>query len=183
MNQLDSLLKIFEDEIRLLISREENLRSFFLLKNEENGKLTYLFKPVGNETFSTLYNLKHIEVYYNSFNLVDFYIQAYNITRDNLEKIFKYLAHHEYGHSLFCKSSLDYYNYREKFKTSLFENGDRWMRSNLEFLFWTLFRVLRESFADCQVKKIPIIPPKYYFNIYIRPVEKILRINSKKSVN
>lgn len=178
MNQLDSLLKIFEDKIRLLISREEHPRTYYLLKNDEKGKLTYLFKPVGNETFSTLYDLKNIEVYYNSFNLTNFYIQASNITRDILEKIFNYLAHHEYGHSLFCKSSLAYYNFRERLKNSIFENFDGQMRSHLNNLFWALFRVLKESFADYQVKKNNIFPPKYYFNLYFITFEDLLRKNN-----
>lgn len=182
MNQLDNLLKIFEDEIRLLISKEEYPRAFYLLRNDERGRLTYLFKEGGVETFSTLYDHKNIEVYYNPTNLTDFYVKAPNITGDILEKIFKYLAHHEYEHSLFCKSSLDYYNFRERLKDSIFENFDRLMRSYLNNLFWSLFRILKESFADYQVKKNNIFPPKYYFNLYFKAFEDLLRHNKGPTI-
>jgi len=68
MNQLEKLLKIFEDEIRQLISREDNPREFYLLKNDEIGNITDLFQEIGNKTLSIVYDRQIIEVYYNPFN-------------------------------------------------------------------------------------------------------------------
>ena len=162
INKLDKFLKIFEDEIRLLISIEESPREFHLLKNDERGKLTNLLHEMGIENFSIIYNHEIIEVYYNPSNLINNYIQAPNISNDLLEKIFIYLAYHEYGHSLFCKSTLNYAKFRAKNKAIIFENFGWRIKNNLCFLFWILFRVLKESYADFQVKKTNIKPPKYF---------------------
>ena len=182
INQLDKFLKIFEDEIRLLISREESPREFRLLKNIEKGKLTNLFYEMGIENFSIIYNRQIIEAYYNPFNLINNYIQAPNITNDILEKIFIYLAHHEYGHSLFCKSTLNYAKFREKNNDIIFENFGGRIRNNLCFLFWILFVVLKESFADFQVKKSNVNIPKYFFDINFKPFEQFLRINKVTTI-
>lgn len=175
MNQLDELLKIFEDEIKQLITREESPRAFYLLKNNEVGKLKNLFQEVGNETLSIVYDCQIIEVYYNPINITNNFIQAPNITDEILEKIFKYLAHHEYGHSLFCESTINYGKFREKHKDSIFENFEGQTRSDLSFLFWILFIVLKESYADFQARKSNDILPKYYLDLYFKAIEQFLR--------
>ncbi len=172
MNQLDNLLKIFEDEIRLLISREESPRAFYLLRNDEIGKLTNRFQEMGNENLLIKYDRQVIEVYYNPFNLTNNYIQAANVTNEILEEIFIYLAHHEYGHSLFCESS-HYNKFKEKNKDTIFEGQ---IRSNQ--LFWYLFVVLKESYADFQAKKTNLNLPKYYLDLYFKPFEEYLQYNS-----
>ena len=118
MNQLDKLLNIFDNEIKQLIFREDSPREFYLLKNDVVGKLKDLFQEVGNETFSIVYDRKIIEVYYNPINITNNFIQAPKITDEILQKIFKYLGHHEYGHSLFCESTQNYGKFREKHKDS-----------------------------------------------------------------
>lgn len=175
MNQLDKLLNIFNIEIKQLISREDSPREFYLLKNDAVGKLKDLFQEVGNETFSIVYNRQIIEVYYNPINITNNFIQAPKITDDILQKIFKYLGHHEYGHSLFCESTQNYGKFREKHKDSIFNNFEGQIRSNLSFLFWILFRVLKESYADLQARKSNAILPKYYLDLYFKAFEQFLR--------
>ena len=176
MNQLDNLLKIFEDEIRLLISREESPRAFYLLRNDEIGKLTNRFQEMGNENLLIKYDRQVIEVYYNPFNLTNNYIQAANVTNEILEEIFIYLAHHEYGHSLFCESS-HYNKFKEKNKDTIFEGQ---IRSNQ--LFWYLFVVLKESYADFQAKKTNPNLPKYYLDQYFKAFEQYLQFNKATSL-
>ena len=175
MNQLDKLLNIFNIEIKQLISREDSPREFYLLKNDAVGKLKDLFQEVGNETFSIVYNRQIIEVYYNPINITNNFIQAPKITDDILQKIFKYLGHHEYGHSLFCESTQNYGKFREKHKDSIFNNFEGQTRSDLSFLFWILFRVLKESYADLQARKSNAILPKYYLDLYFKAFEQFLR--------
>lgn len=175
MDQLDKLLNIFDNEIKQLISREDNPREFYLLKNDAVGKLKDLFQEVGNETFSIVYDRKIIEVYYNPININKNFIQAPKITDEILQEIFIYLGNHEYGHSLFCKSTQNYGKFREKHKDTIFNNFDKQTRSNLNFLFWILFRILKESYADLQVRKFDIILPTYYLDIYFKAFEQYLR--------
>lgn len=161
MNQLAELLKIFEYEIQQLINKEKNPREFYLLKNDEIGKLTYIIQDIGNGNLEIIYNRHIIEVYYNSLHLTNNYIQKPHIADEILIKIFKYLAHHEYGHSIFCDSTLTNVNFREKYKDSIFNYYDSQLRSDLRDLFWILFHILRDFYADFQAKKInPIIPQK-----------------------
>ncbi|KKN08691.1 hypothetical protein LCGC14_1054280 [marine sediment metagenome] len=183
MNQLECLLKIFDNEIRSLISKEKKPRTFNLRRNDEKGYFSDIFKPRGNETFSILYDLKHIEVYYNSYNLVNFYVQARNMTKDILEKIFIYLAHHEYGHSLFYKSSLDYYNFREELRNSSFKNCNTQMRAFSNNILERLFRVLNESFTDYRAKNNRVFPPKNYYNLYFGTFEGFLRYKKQPNDN
>jgi len=177
MNQLDKSLNIFDHEIRQLISREDSPREFYLLNKDEVGKLKYLFQEVGIETFLTVYDRQIIEVYYNPRNITNNYILAPNITNEILQKIFKYLGHHEYDHSLFCESSENYKKFMEKHKDSIFNNFEGQTRSNLSSLFWILFRVLKESYADFQARKSNVILPKYYLDLYFKAIEEFLRFN------
>ncbi len=183
MNELDKWLKIFEDEIRLLVSRETNPREFFLLKNDDVGKLKDLFQEVGNETFSIVYDRQLIEVYYNPINITNNYIQAPNITNEILQDIFKYLSHHEYSHSLFCESTQNYGNFREKHKDILFEDYDNDIRLNLSFIFWILFVLLKESYADFKARENNVYPPIYFFNQYFKAIEQFLRFNRSNIIS
>ena len=180
VNQLDKLLNIFDNEIKQLISREDSPREFHLLKNDAVGKLKDLFQEVGNETFSIVYNRQIIEVYYNPINITNNFIQAPKITDDILQKIFKYLGHHEYGHSLFCVDSQNYGKFIKKHEDSMFNNFESQTRSHLSFLFWKLFRVLKESYADLQARKSNAILPKFYLDLYFKAIEKFLRIKRSK---
>ena len=175
MNQLDKLLKTFDYEIRQLISKEDNPREFYLLKNDEKGKLTHLVEDVGRENLEIIYNRQIIEVYYNPFKLTESYIRKPNITDEILVRIFKYLAHHEYGHSRFSESTLNIVKFKEKYKDSIFENYDG--QTRLNYLFWILFRVLRESYADFQAKKNNPTLPEYFLDLNFKAFEQFLSFN------
>jgi len=181
MSGLEKYLKIFEAEIRQLINKEENPREFKLLSNDEIGKLTHIIQDVGKENLEVIYDPQTIEVYYNPINLTNSYIQKPNVTNEILVSIFKYLAHHEYGHTSFCESTLTLVKFRDKIKDSIFIDFKDQLKSSLRELFWILFHILRDFFADFKAKINRPILPEYFLDLYYRAFEQFLRFNRIKA--
>ena len=177
MYELEKYLKVFEDEIRGLINKEENPREFKLLRFDEIGKLTHIIQDIGKKNVEVIYDPEIIEAYYNPINLNNSFIQKPNVTNEILINIFKYLAHHEYGHTSFCDSTLTLVKFSESIKNSLFNNYENQVRSSLRELFWILFQILRDFYADSKAKIIQPILPKYYLDLYFKAIEQFLRFN------
>lgn len=177
MYELEKYLKVFEDEIRGLINKEENPREFKLLRFDEIGKLTHIIQDIGKQNVEVIYDPEIIEAYYNPINLNNSFIQKPNVTNEILINIFKYLAHHEYGHTSFCDSTLTLVKFSESIKNSLFNNYENQVRSSLRELFWILFQILRDFYADSKAKIIQPILPKYYLDLYFKAIEQFLRFN------
>ncbi len=177
MYELKKYLKVFEDEIRVLIDKEEKPREFKLLGYDEIGKLTHILPDIGKQNIEVIYDLEIIEAYYNPINLNNSFIQKPNITNEILVNIFKYLAHHEYGHTSFCDSTLTLVRFYESNEDQLFMDYENQVRSSLRELFWELFRILRDFYADSKAKQIQPILPKYYLDLYFKAFEQFLRFN------
>ncbi len=177
MNRLEKYLKVFEDEIRVLIDKEENPREFKLLRYDETGKLTHIIQDIGKQNIEVIYDPEIIEVYYNPINLTNGFIQKPNITNEILVNIFKYLAHHEYGHTYFCDSTLILVKFTDEIKDTIFKDYGDQLRSPLSELFWKLFQILRDFYADSKAKIIQPILPKYYLDLYFKAIELYLRFN------
>jgi hypothetical protein len=177
MYELEIYLKVFEDEIRVLINKEENPREFKLFRFDEIGKLTHIIQDIGKQNIEVIYNPEIIEAYYNPTNLNNNFIQKPNVTNEILISIFKYLAHHEYGHTFFCDSTLTLVRFFESNKDQLFMDYENQVRFSLKELFWKLFQILRDFYADSKAKQIQPILPKYYLDLYFRAIEQFLGFN------
>ena len=177
MKRLEKYLQIFDDEINKLINKEENPREFSLLRYDEIGKLTHIIEDVGKENLEVVYDPQTIEVYYNPNNLNKNFIQKPNFTNEILVKIFKYLAHHEYGHTFFCESTLTLVEFRNEIEDLLFNDFEDELKLFLRELFWILFHIFRDFYADFKAKTIRSIIPIYFLDLYYRAIEQFLRFN------
>ncbi len=177
MYELEKYLKVFEDEIQVLIDKEENPIEIKLLIYDEIGKLTHIIQDIGKQNIEVIYDTEIIEAYYNPINLNNNFIQKPNVTNEILINIFKYLAYHEYGHTSFCDSTLTLVKFSESIKDSLFIKYENQEWSSLRELFWKLFQILRDFYADSKAKIIQSILPKYYLDLYFKAIEQFLRFN------
>ena len=107
-------LEVFTEEFQTVMSDQKDLRSFQLLHKDEEGRFQALRSSYEGYNFSILYDNEAIEVYYNPEWIEKKYLKKPGITTDKIEEIFKFLAHHEYGHSFLCSNSEDLKNFTKK---------------------------------------------------------------------
>lgn len=166
MVQLDRMLKIVDNEIRELVSREKDPRVFKFLENNKKGKFTDFIPNICSEAnFEATYDLQDIEVYYNRLEINNNYVQKPNLPDEILVEIFKYLAHHEYSHSLFRETTLDVFNFTKNCTDLIFENYEDQKKLGLCEFFLKLYQILRESYADIQAKSINPVLPKFHLDL------------------
>jgi hypothetical protein len=180
MSQLDEWLKLFSEEIETIISNKEvPSRVYELFRKGEKGQLAHLVKEGDNYNFITVYNKHLIEVYCDEKNVINDYLKAPDITDDILRSIFKYLAHHEYGHTLFCESTEHYHNFYNNRKESVFPDV------NLNRVFWmNVFRPFKEFCADFKAKGNGAVVPKYYLNrVFEGTFENFFKINKDNFID
>ena len=154
---LDEWLLIFSDEMEQVKSRSKDIRVFSLKDKEKKGQLSNLMNKDEPFCFLCLYNPQLIEIYYDREAIQKDYLNDPDVNDETLEKIFRYLAHHEYGHALFSEST-------EYIKT-FFQDKMKNRSENLESLIINrVFNLSKEFFADYQAKRIDSHLPKYELN-------------------
>ena len=148
----------FETTFKQLMDFNCDRRNFTLVKYDDNkGKFSIFNKSGDRYNFSTKFDMKSIEVYYNPNEIEKTYFnQAYNLTKKNYEKSAIYLASHEYGHTFFCDST-----YTLKI---LFEQNYQFL-TNLNFLL--IVTLFSEFSADRNAYQFFPIAPEVEFSIFL----------------
>ena len=150
MYQNEKWLKIFRDEIKK-IKEDENDQRFFILNNYEEADQSYKirFRDIPFTFQCSSYNSELIEIHYKPSLIIQEYLQNPLFNDEILKQIFKFLAHHEYGHSLLGKSRENV----EKVLVIQKENSIKYK------IYWLLLWCFKEFFADLEAKnKNPMLP-------------------------
>ncbi len=134
----------------------------------EKGQLSDVRNENEEFSFRCFYNNQLIEIYCDPIKIENEFLNIPDVTDEILNNIFKFLAHHEYGHSLFCEST--------KYLKSFYEKHITEITMNLR-IFNLIFYLSNEFFADFQAKRINSTLPKFYFDkIFTKNFEDFLEV-------
>ncbi|TKJ19799.1 MAG: hypothetical protein CEE43_14450 [Promethearchaeota archaeon Loki_b32] len=167
MSQLTKYLNIFSKEIEEIKLRKDN-RKFELKKIGSRSFLTNSTFEKEDFCFLCQYNQNIIEVYYNPLKINKEYLNVPNITDETLEDIFKYLAHHEYGHSLLNESTKKSFNVLNKRVITT--------KSKRNIILKTIIFIFREFFADWQAKMTGSNIPNFYLDQVFQNIEEVFTL-------
>lgn len=182
-DRLKNLLDIFSNEINKIKLAHNDLRVFKLLKKGEEGNL-YDFHNLSKENnsycFLCIYDPQLIEVYYDLEGIKVSYINDVNFSPEDLENIFKYFAHHEYGHTQFYHSPTKLRLFWEK-KIKFWEKELK--NPNLKMIIHAhISRTLKESFAVENARHLSSTLPIYYFYKHFKYIENIINVRNAITV-
>jgi len=99
---MERSLNIFRSKFITIMQNKGDNRLFQLLERGIKGSFTQFLSPSRDFCFACEHDHNNIEIYYDSVGIQKEYLEVGII---NLEKVFSYLAYHEYGHSLFGTSN------------------------------------------------------------------------------
>lgn len=141
-------------------------RSFYLLPYDSKGYFSNFVKKDCRFTFSCLYDLDRVEVYYKEEILNESYISNKNFYLNDKvsSEIARYLATHEYGHTFFCDSI-----YTSKI---LFE---RQLQLKNEFNLLFLIHLFNEFTAEWHASRMVVNLPEMLITMFLSEFEKLLQ--------
>ncbi len=161
MDQFQTALSTFENEFKTILKENESHRDFNLIKKGENGVLSSFVSKNEKFCFSCVYNEDQIDIYYDKSEIKKNYLDK-NLSKEEIQSDFSYLAFHEYGHSTFCIST-------QKLKKEWENQGLINIFQN--FNWFIIARGFTEFFADYKAKNLGCKSPESFLRECIKLVK------------
>ncbi len=162
---INNFLSIFKKYFQFFMKIHSDKRAFDLLPYDSKGYFSNFVKPDDRYTFSCLYDLIRIEIYYKEENIIESYIsnKKFPLNDKISSEIAQYLATHEYGHTFFCDSI---------YTSKILLEHQLQLKNDYNFLF--LVQLFNEFTADWHAKRMIVRLPEMLITMFLEKFKTIL---------
>lgn len=164
---VNDFLSVFKEYFLLFMRIDSDGREFCLLPYDSRGFFSNFVKRDRRFTFSCLYDLSRIEIYYNEAVINESYISnnTIHLNDNQSSEISRYLAAHEYGHTFFCDSI---YTFKLLFEPSIP------LRNDFNMLF--LVQLFNEYTAEWHASRKIVDVPDSLITMFLNKLREQLEL-------
>lgn len=162
---ISNFLLAFREYFQLFMKIYSDKRKFDLLPYDFKGYFSDFVKKSDNFTFSCLYDLERIEIYYKEEKINKNYISNsdFHLNEEVLSDIARYLATHEYGHTFFCDSV---------YTSKILLEQQLLLKNNYNFLF--LIVLFNEFSAEWHAYRMMVRLPEILIRMFLKAFKILL---------